>query len=110
MEEKERYEVADFELGEPSVIFDNEIQQFEEKNKKLDKRGAKNFDAYMKCSKKYTKLLDENLQLKQTQRTFAIDELVKLRKKFFDLFLFSTFNVLSPIIDNQIKELGGWRE
>ncbi len=27
MKEKERYEIADFELGEPSVMFDNKTQQ-----------------------------------------------------------------------------------
>lgn len=49
----------------------------------------------------------KNEQLKQSQRMFAIDELVKLRKRFFDLFLLPTFNSLSLIIDEQIKKLMG---
>lgn len=49
----------------------------------------------------------ENQQLKQAQKQLAIDELVKLRKKFLDMFLFSTFDALSSFIDEQIKKLIG---
>lgn len=53
------------------------------------------------------KAMGENQQLKQSQKQFAINELLKLRKQFFDLFLYSTFDVLRPIIDEQIKKLMG---
>ena len=46
-------------------------------------------------------------QLKQSQKQLAINELVKLRQQFFDLFLYPTFDVISSIIDKQIEELKG---
>lgn len=54
-----------------------------------------------------SKLTLENQQLKQAQKQLAIDELVKLKQQFSTLFLYSTFKVLKPIIDNQIEKLKG---
>ena len=53
------------------------------------------------------KAMDENQQLKQSQKQFAINELLKLKKQFFDKFIFPTFDVLSHIIDEQIKKIKG---
>lgn len=64
---------------------DKRIKELEEMNKKLDKRASRNFDAYMKCSKKYTKLLDENLQLKQSQKQLAIKEFERLLSKLSNI-------------------------
>lgn len=85
MEEKERFEyihndeIGDgildiktnneiYDIGQMSTLLnqqDKRIKELEEMNKKLDERGFRNFDAYMRCSKKYTKLLDENQQFKK---------------------------------------------
>ncbi len=60
-----------------------------------------------KQSARIKELEEENQQLKQAQKQLAIFELVKLRKQFLDMFLFPTFDALSPFIDEQIKKLMG---
>lgn len=56
----------------------------------------------------YIKSLHKQIKdLKETQKQLAINELVRLRRQFFDLFLCPTFKVLSSIIDKQIEELKG---
>ena len=55
---------------------DKRICELESKIEKLEIRASKNFNAYMKCSKKYTNLIDENLKLKNelgiTQKAYKI--------------------------------------
>lgn len=56
----------------------------------------------------YIKSLHKQIKdLKNSQKQLAIDELVKLKQQFSTLFLYSTFKVLKPIIDNQIEKLKG---
>ena len=74
------------------------IISFEEKIEKLRKQIKFESDARKRFKR-------ENQQLKQSQRMLAVDELIKLRRQFFDLLLFSSFCILSPIIDEQIKKL-----
>ena len=89
---------------------EKENQQLKDQVKKSYQEGLlqKQFDKDMEIQE----LKDKIKQLKQSQRMLAVDELIKLRKRFFDLFLLPTFNSLSPIIDEQIKKLMGevkWR-
>ena len=74
------------------------IISFEEKIEKLRKQIKFESDARKRFKR-------ENQQLKQSQRMLAVDELIKLRRQFFDLLSFSSFCILSPIIDEQIKKL-----
>ena len=82
-----------------------ENQQLKDQVKKAYQEGLlqKQFDKDMEIQE----LKDKIDQLKQSQKQLAIDELVKLRMKFLDMFLFSTFDVLSSFIDEQIKKLIG---
>lgn len=84
---------------------EKENQQLKDQVKKSYQEGLlqKQFDKDMEIQE----LKDKIKQLKQSQRMLAVDELIKLRKRFFDLFLLPTFNSLSPIIDEQIKKLMG---
>lgn len=93
---------------------DKYIKELEKINKKLDKRGSRNFDSYMRCSKKYTKLLNENLQLKQSQKQLAISKLEDVYQVVKDYN--SEANKYEPYIDtldieqyidDKIKELKG---
>ena len=60
---------------------------------------------FVKYKDKFKGLFEENKKLIQSQKQLAIDELVKLKQQFSTLFLYSTFKVLKPIIDNQIEKL-----
>lgn len=82
------------------------IEELKEINEKLDKRAFKNFDAYMRCSKKYTQLVEENQQLKQAQKQLAISELEKVKEYNHTLSLGGS-PYIDVFINNQIKELGG---
>lgn len=93
---------------------DARIKELEEQNGYIifadgyDDNGFKvSKQVYTTYKSKCDELIKENKQLKQSQRMLAVDELIKLRKRFFDLFLLPTFNSLSPIIDEQIKKLMG---
>ena len=141
MEEKERYEmndndclvdneqnttICDFcELTLfPEIVInllneqDKRIKELEEMNEKLDKRGSKNFDAYMRCSTKYTKSLNENQQLKQSQKQLAVEELKMFEAMLARLVLWDNdieewtigeeqYDSFIEQIDDKIKELKG---
>lgn len=96
MEEKERFEIADFELGEPSVIFDNKAQQIiltlenycyneicklvdllNQKEKRIKKLEDMVIDKQNKLYSRLDdikKLQEENQQLKE-RLSLKIDEL-----------------------------------
>lgn len=55
-----------------------QLEEYAEKIIKLEKRASKNFDAYMRCSKKYTELKNQltkkNIQLLEEVKAFFVEE------------------------------------
>lgn len=97
--EKENQQLKE-QLSNEEQSHDLCIKSFEEETEKLRKQIKFESDSRERFKRK-------NQQLKQAQKQLAIVELVKLRKQFFDMFLLTTFDVLRPIIDEQIKKLMG---
>ena len=96
------------------VKYKDKFKELVEENKQLKERISIKMEelhiAYCGIEEVKTKngnLKAEIQQLKQSQKQFAINELLKLRKQFFDKFIFPTFDVLRPIMDEQIKKLMG---
>lgn len=103
-----------FELDELLNQQDKRIKELEEESQQLKERISKQFDKIQTLTKTCDvekefgdKMALENRELKQSQKKLALNELVKLRRQFFDLFLYPTFDVLSSIIDKQIEKLKG---
>lgn len=124
MEEKERFEyIHNDEIGDGILdiktnneIYDIEqmstllnqqdkhIKELEEMNKKLDECGFRNFDTYMRCSKKYTKLLDENQQFKK-----QLSNMEKIHKHIMS-GEYIPANVAKKSLKLTIKELKKFKE